>query len=252
MKTQLYDQLAEVEDTHWWFTARRALVSDVLRRCRAGGTLALDIGCGTGGHLSLLADFCDTVVGLDRSRYALTHARAKHPRAALVCGDALHLARLFRAESFDVVTLFNVLYHQWVPSPQDVLEQVHQVLRPGGLLLLTEPAYSWLMRGHDAAGLGARRFSPGGVETMMRHAGFVGVEGTCFNALGLPPALVLAAWERLRGGGGAAATTAEIAHPPRIVEWVFSAAMAAERQVVRRGWRVPVGLTLCCHGEKRL
>ncbi|MCH7780580.1 MAG: class I SAM-dependent methyltransferase, partial [Acidobacteria bacterium] len=72
MHPNTYDNFSAVEETHWWFRHRRAVAREWLRRARVHHGVALDIGCGTGGNLPLLAEFARKVVGLDLSERALT------------------------------------------------------------------------------------------------------------------------------------------------------------------------------------
>lgn len=252
MRNALYARLADVEDSHWWFTARRQLVRDVMQeRGYTRMARGLDVGCGTGGNLGLLSEFCEMVVGIDISQTALQLARQKHPKALLVRADAADAARVFRAEGFDFVTLFNVMYHEWMPPSAEVVRAMLDLLRPGGVLLVTEPAFPCLSRGHDKAGMGARRYTLPQMKDVMRGAGFVNIWGTYFNAVSVLPAYVLALIERGVRRGEQADGTVEIAHPPRPVAAGMSFAMAAERWLLRQGLTLPVGLTLLCSGEKR-
>src|SRR5438552_1184329 len=86
-----FDQLAAVEDRHFWFRARNDLIARLASRLTAplpAGYLALEVGCGTGNVLRYLAKACDggTVVGMDLFPEGLRHAR-RRTTAALVQGD---------------------------------------------------------------------------------------------------------------------------------------------------------------------
>ena len=98
-----------------------------------------DLGCGTGGNLAALADEHD-VVGVEYSPQALEYARRR-------LGDRVRPGSLpdgidLPAESFDVVLLTDVLEHieDDVGSAQTAL----RLLRPGGIVVATVPAYQWL------------------------------------------------------------------------------------------------------------
>jgi SAM-dependent methyltransferase len=112
----------------------------VIRRAAPAGRLGsiVDLGCGTGRHLELLAEAGSEVVGVDRS--AVMVARAKErlarfgPRASVVEGDLTEL-RLDRG--FDALTMmFSVFgYHTGNDELLAVLAVAHRHLHPGGLLL---------------------------------------------------------------------------------------------------------------------
>src|SRR3972149_1235708 len=79
MEADLYDQLWEIEQRHWWFQARREIVRSLIRRYSDDATERLrvcDLGCGTGGILAALADEHD-VVGVEYSPQALEYARRR-------------------------------------------------------------------------------------------------------------------------------------------------------------------------------
>lgn len=149
-------------------TARPSVVQAAFARYRFAapfyfGKRTLDIGCGSGDGLLLLACAARCCVGLDYSTETLLLSGPALRRGGirLVAGDALALP--FRAGHFDVVTAFEVIEH--LDDPSILLGEVKRVLAPGGLALLStpnRPVYSprgtWLdyhVREYDAVELAA-------------------------------------------------------------------------------------------------
>jgi malonyl-CoA O-methyltransferase len=94
---------------------------------------ALDLGCGSGRYLRLLADRgVPEVVGADLSRAMLE--RAREAGCALVRAGVSKLP--FAAESFDLVVCALVVGH--VPSLDPVIAEAARVLRPGGVLAYSD------------------------------------------------------------------------------------------------------------------
>ncbi len=94
------------------------------------GSVILDLGCGDGSHLELLATG-GFAVGADTSLPALRRAVATSP---VVAAEGEHLP--FSAETFDLVYVSHVLHH--AADPRALLDEVRRVLRPGGKLMLIE------------------------------------------------------------------------------------------------------------------
>jgi SAM-dependent methyltransferase len=95
----------------------------------------LDAGCGTGGTFAQLAPF-GKLYGADRHPLALRYAGTENHRC-LVRADVGGLP--FAANSFSVLTSFDVLYHCDVTDDWTALREFARVLRPGGWLLLRYP-----------------------------------------------------------------------------------------------------------------
>lgn len=168
MEAEVYNQMAELEDRHWWFVGRRRIVQAVLKRVANLGPNArvLDAGCGTGGNLELLSQFGD-VIGMDVNNEALEIARGK--KFAPVVKGRLPDAMPFPKDHFDLIVLLDVLEH--LDDDRRVVESVVRVLKPGGFLLLTVPAFQFLWSGHDKAHHHQRRYRKPEIATTLEKAG---------------------------------------------------------------------------------
>lgn len=102
-----------------------------------GGLRVLDVACGEGYGSHLLASEADSVDGVDIDPESVEHARRRYSRANLTFhqGDATALA--FEDDCFDVITSFETLEH--LEAQQQLLAELHRVLKPGGLLLISSP-----------------------------------------------------------------------------------------------------------------
>jgi SAM-dependent methyltransferase len=94
----------------------------------------LDVGCGEGLFLELAQQNGWRVYGTDVSAYAAEFA-SKRLGQDLFCGEIG--AAGFNAQSFDVITFWHVLEH--TTSPMRTLQEVRNLLKPGGLLVLAVP-----------------------------------------------------------------------------------------------------------------
>lgn len=114
---------------------------EIISRFRHGGEI-LDLGCSSGGFLSTLKGGAWQLHGIEIAPQMAERARL-NTGAEVFVGDALSAP--FRAESFDVVTCFDVLEH--VYQPKSLLEAVFKWLKPGGIFYTTLPNIdSWEAR----------------------------------------------------------------------------------------------------------
>jgi SAM-dependent methyltransferase len=165
-----YERMYQLEDSHWWFVSRRRLALALIERwvgtrCRLR---LLDSGCGTGGNLAFLGPG-EEGIGIDLSPLALSLAR-RRGRARLV--QATSLALPYPNQTFDLVTLFDVLYHRWITDDELALREAYRVLRPGGWLLLTDSALPGLWSAHDELFYARQRYTLAAIRRKLSQAGF--------------------------------------------------------------------------------
>jgi ubiquinone/menaquinone biosynthesis C-methylase UbiE len=117
----------------------------------AGGHL-VDFGCGNGAQTLLFAEDFDRVTGVDVSEEFLGDFRREivirglEDRIEAVATDGGSIPLPDGAA--DVVTSFTVLEH--VPDEQAALAEMHRILRPGGILIITVPNRWWIFETHGA------------------------------------------------------------------------------------------------------
>lgn len=232
MEPAEYARLHDYETWYWWYRAQHAVLLDAVQGLGlAPGARLLDVGCGTGRALEMIAD--DVAVqtfGLDNSALAAAwwNGRADLRRCL---GSANEMP--FAGESFDAATCVDVIYCREV-EPQPALAEMARVLKPGGRLVIIAPAYGWLRSSHDEAVHGVRRFTRGELSRLLRGAGLAVERLTHFSTALLPiiVAVRLLRKPRAINGRGSSATSDLRPLPGWLNRGLLAIAMA-ERQVLR-------------------
>jgi len=136
----------------------------------------------------------------------------------------------------DAVLLLDVIEH--LDDDVAALETARRALRPGGLLVITVPAYRWLWSGHDVALGHRRRYTTRGLSRVVERAGLSVVHASYFNTLLFPAVALTRAWKRLMGDA-----SHDLHRPaPAINRWL-ERVFALERHVVPRV-ALPFGASL--------
>lgn len=209
-------KLAALEDTHWWYRERRALLARALRRLAAGGGRpgrALDIGAAGGGNTRVLQAHGWRPAALE---YSEDGARVAAERGLdTVRADARLLP--VRSASLDLVVAFDVLEH--FDEDHLAAAEIRRVLRPGGVALIAVPCDMKLWSAHDVAVGHVRRYDRTSLRTVVEKAGLVVDELWSWNVLLRP----VAAWRRRKSTGS------DLDELPRVVNLGLTTIIAAER-----------------------
>lgn len=185
MQTEEYAKLYAHEDRYWWFVGRRTLALKLIEDFIRPGEnrRLLDLGCGTGIGLKELAKY-GTNFGVDFSPLALEFCRERGlERIALGNGEALP----FASNSFDAIMSLDTFEH--IPDHETAYGEALRVLKPGGILVMSVPAFKWLWGPHDVALMHQRRYTAGGVRGCLERAGFA-VEKLSYSIFILFPVVV--------------------------------------------------------------
>lgn len=97
----------------------------------------LDLGCAAGHDTAWFSRKAREAFGLDYSESAVEEARRSYPHIEFIRGSSASLP--FEDNFFDVVTFIEVLEHLPEQDERPTLREIHRVLKPGGILILSTP-----------------------------------------------------------------------------------------------------------------
>ncbi len=198
MQQHTYAIMYEVEETHWWFVGRRRIILSFIERIighlkQKGRPRILDVGCGTGANLEMLATF-GAAEGVDISADALMFCRARGLQDVKL-SEAERLP--YEDNSFDLVTVLDVVEH--FDDDLAGLREMRRVLRPGGYTLIFVPAFMFLWGVQDDISHHRRRYTLSGLKRVVQEAGFTIERSSCANFTFFVPILLGRVLMRLTG-----------------------------------------------------
>ncbi len=231
----VYDRMAAHDSTHWWYRARREILADYLAREAhlPKSARILEIGCGTGHNLPMLATF-GTVEAIEIDPAARAIASERLGRAV----SAAPLPALPGIERgvYDLIAVLDVVEH--IEDDVAALAAMRDCLKPGGKILITVPAHQWMWSAHDVVNHHHRRYSKATLGKAIAAAG-LGHNGLrYFNSLLFPLAAASRIAGRLRGKDDS-----DDSPPPTPVNALFEAVFRIERHLVGR-MPLPPGVSI--------
>ena len=237
MEQQAYRQQFELEDGHWWFAGRRAVIWALARRGGVTtGARVLDAGCGTGRNLLEFAAL-GPVTGVDAAPEAVDFCRRRG------VGDVA-LGRLEQLDlpdgAFDLVLATDVLEH--LRDDRAAMRELRRVAAPNARLLVTVPAYRWLWSQHDVAHHHFRRYTLAQLRERLVACGWHPLTWSYFNSLLLPPIAAVRVLGRRHGDE--IAQRPDLRLTPAGLDRVLAQPMRAEAAVIARGGRLPAGVSI--------
>jgi SAM-dependent methyltransferase len=240
MDASLYPRMAEIEDAHWWFAARRTIVERMIEGLALPSEAAiLEPGCGTGGNFAMLARR-GRLYAMDSDASAIGFA-GRRGLAQLARG-ALPGDIPFGDLRFDLVVMTDVLEH--LDDEAGALAALRARMKAGGWLLMTVPAMPWLWSEHDVTHHHRRRYRARELRRLIAGAGF---ELSClsyYNFMLFPAIAGARLIQRMRsrkanGPNG----HHDLAMPPVALNALLRQIFAGERYIVGRAW-IPFGVSL--------
>ena len=242
-----YDNIAALEQEHWYYSGKRRFVREWIRRVRPpqAGDVLLDCGAGTGLFAKEMEAHCRVLV-LDDHEEALRLLRSRfRPEQILsLAGDRVPLPD----GSLDYVTALDVLEH--VPDDAAVVGGFHRLLKPGGIAVVTVPAGMALWSDWDVALHHFRRYDRGQLRALFPADAWELVHANYTNVLVYPAVWAVRKWRALRkrfGATGAAARTEDQLPPP----WINAALRGQFASLAL--WRIPFpfGVSLVLVARRR-
>ena len=236
----VYDRMAAHDSTHWWYRARRDILADYLTRYGdlPNDARILEIGCGTGHNLPMLARFGRVeAIEIDPAARGIASERLGRP-----VGDA-PLPALPGVErgAYDLVAVLDVVEH--IEDDVAALAAMRACLKPGGKILIAVPAHQWMWSAHDVVNHHHRRYSKKTLLGAIHKAGLRERGLTYFNSLLFPLAAAARVAGRLTGRDDS-----DDSPPAAPLNALFERIFGFERHLVGRV-PMPIGVSILTLAE---
>jgi SAM-dependent methyltransferase len=235
MERIVYEQMAEFDERHWWYCARREIIAALIRRRAmppANGAI-LEIGCGTGHNLAMLGQFGHVdALELDDQARAIAEKRLGR---TIMSAPLPELAGV-PDRHYDLIGAFDVIEH--IDDDRASIASIAAKLKPGGKFVMTVPAHGWMWSAHDRVNHHKRRYSKRGLRRLIEGSQLRLDSVGYFNSLLFPIAVA----QRL-ASKALRKDDADLKLPPAPLNAALERTFAAERHLIGR-LPLPPGLSL--------
>ncbi len=222
----VYDRMAAHDSTHWWYRARRDILADYLTRYGAlpKDAKILEIGCGTGHNLPMLAEFGEIdAIEIDPAAREIASERLGKPVGAAPLPELPGVPR----KHYDLIAVLDVVEH--IEDDVAALKAMADCLAPGGKILIAVPAHAWLWSAHDVVNHHHRRYSKATLQAAIETSGLKSEKLGYFNSLLFPLAAAARIAGRMTGRDDS-----DDSPPPKLVNALFEKIFRLERHLVGR------------------
>ncbi len=235
MERIVYEQMAQLDQRHWWYRARRDVIAALIRRKARppAGARVLEIGCGTGHNLPMLGEFGSVeALELDEEARSVAERRLGKPVMSAPLPELAGVSE----RHYDLIGAFDVIEH--IDDDRAALASIAARLKPGGKLVITVPAHQWMWSAHDVVNHHKRRYSKRALKALVEGSPLRLEAIGYFNSLLFPVAVAERMSSKLRGKDDA-----DLKLPPAPLNNALDMTFAAERHLIGR-LPLPRGLSL--------
>ena len=235
MERVVYEKMAELDQRHWWYRARREVLAALIRRkarppparscSRSAAAPGTTSRCSANSARSKDSNWTTKPVQSPRSGSAGTVISAPLPELEGV-----------PERHYDLIGAFDVIEH--IDDDKAAMNSIAKRLKRGGRLVVTVPAHQWMWSAHDVVNHHKRRYSKRALRQLIESSPLRLETIGYFNSLLFPLAVGERLSSKLRGKDDA-----DLSLPPKPLNSALERAFAAERHLVGR-LPLPPGLSL--------
>jgi SAM-dependent methyltransferase len=235
MERVVYQQMAELDQRHWWYRARREVLAALIQRevPLPAKARILEIGCGTGHNLEMLGKL-GRVDALELDDEARAIAEKRLGRRAM--SAPLPELSGVKDRHYDLIGAFDVIEH--IDDEAAAVASIAAKLKKGGTFVMTVPAHQWMWSAHDVVNHHKRRYSKKALKRLIETSPLRLQKIGYFNSLLFPLAIAERLASKLRGKDDA-----DVKLPPGPLNSALESTFRAERHLVGR-LPLPPGLSL--------
>lgn len=246
MENREYYLMYKTEENHWWFKGKRKIIFSQLENYLKRKELKiLDLGCGTGIITKNLKKYGD-VKATDIKLVALNLCKRRGINNLV---QSSVTAIPFKSDSFDVVTMFDVLYHKGVNSDVKALREAFRVLKPGGMLVLTDSANMRLKSSHDIATHARERYTIKKLSSRLKISGFDILRISYYNSILFPFVFIVRKLKNMINKNKVVVSDIKNTNP--LLNYILYAIFSVESKLLKI-FNLPFGVSLFVIAKKPL
>lgn len=246
MDKNYFLQYAAMEKAHWWFQARFNILTNRLLRYKFSiSSSVLNVGVATGGTTEMLEKLFSSVTSLEYDKDCCDYLRNKG--IDVVEGSIKELP--FEDNSFDLVCAFDVIEH--VDDDRKAIDELYRVLKPGGCVFITVPAFMFLWSEHDVINHHSRRYTNHQLNVLLNDR-FKKKFNSYFNFFLFPAIASVRVLKGLFGsleGKKPARSDLEIYKPSSLINRVLYKIFDFEKRILEKN-KLPFGVSIMYLGER--
>jgi 2-polyprenyl-3-methyl-5-hydroxy-6-metoxy-1,4-benzoquinol methylase len=152
MDLKLHKQHQQVQESHWWFRVKDNILKDLAKKYFKYGASILDFGCNYGHLVRLLQSSGYDSYGFDISEKAINYGRSLG-----INNIFLESEKSLMPASFDALVALDVLEH--LEDDGKILNYFSSIVRSGGVVIMTVPAFGFLWGVQDVISHHFRRYT---------------------------------------------------------------------------------------------
>ncbi|NMC00365.1 MAG: class I SAM-dependent methyltransferase [Thermoanaerobaculaceae bacterium] len=228
-----YDVIRKNKIAFWWFLGRRDLFKKILgKEIKTKVAMGVDIGCGPATNESLYPYFSDNWISLDHSKKSFEDWE-KNGSLPLIA-DIISIP--LKVKSADLCFLLDVLEH--LENESKALQEINKIIKNGGYLLISVPAFKILWSFHDEQAGHKKRYRGKELERISEENGFEVVRSLYFNSFLFLPILIIRKILRISSKGK---NTLEINLSPKFLDKVLYLILKIENFINLNIIKIPFG-----------
>lgn len=238
MDIESYETMYKLEKNYWWFVGRRKIISNLLKKIFPGKIdNALDVGCGTGFNMRVLSKYSRNVCGFESSKHIINYADTQI-KSSIIYGKFpdINIKR-----KYDLITFFDVLEH--IEDDATALHEAYNLLKPGGVIMITVPAFQSLWTKHDEMYHHYRRYNSKQLKNMISSLNGLRIERISYFNFILFPFIYI--FRIVKKHIKYDDYTSDFYRYPPIINSLLTAVLAIEAFLIKF-IQFPFGLSLIC------
>jgi len=190
-----YEAMAQNQEKHWWFAARREILDELIKKFASQkNKKILEIGAGTGANIEMLSTH-GKLTAVEPNELARKKISEKFPNKITLINGKLPSELNLENKKFDLICLFDVLEH--IKDDKAALHELKKHLTTDAHIILTVPAFQFLWSEHDKNLHHFRRYNKKDLKNLIASCGLETVECGYFNSFLFPLAFLARIFDKI-------------------------------------------------------